>query len=304
MKVGSLFTGIGGFDLGLERAGMEIVWQVEIDKFCNKVLEKHWPNVKRYGDIKNVGREFEPVDLICGGPPCQPASCAGKRRGTEDDRWLWDETLRVTSIIKPKWCLFENPTGILSLQGGVPFENVLLKLESQGYAVQTFIIPACALNAPHRRDRVWIVACNATGNGLDRGTDHKREGHVLYTAIGTTKENQREGDGWELRTSARNSDASSDAFNEGLQGSERRKTLQRGETVTHGPIAELFGNSAWSENWFEVAARLCTLDDGLPSGLARPRGWRNAALKATGNAVLPQIVTLLGLAIMEIENHG
>ena len=159
MKVLSLFSGIGGFDIACEWANMEVVGQVEIDPFCLQVLEKHWPDVKRMGDIKNVkGDEFGTVDIITGGVPCQPASIAGQRRGSEDDRWLWPETLRIVKAVKPKWCVFENPTGILSLQGGVPFDNILSEMEGENYEVGAYIIPASAVGAPHRRERVFIVA--------------------------------------------------------------------------------------------------------------------------------------------------
>jgi DNA (cytosine-5)-methyltransferase 1 len=155
----SLFSGIGGFDLGLEAAGMKCIGQVEIDPFCQKVLAHYWPEVKQIGDIKNVrGDEFGTVGLVCGGVPCQPASCAGKRKGSKDDRWLWPETFRIVRSIKPAWCLFENVRGITSLESGVVFDNLLSELESYGYEVQAFCIPACAVDAPHRRDRIWIVA--------------------------------------------------------------------------------------------------------------------------------------------------
>lgn len=187
MTFGSLFAGIGGFDLGLERAGMECRWQVEIDPYCQRVLTKHWPNVKRYGDIRQLhgsyfhpngesqstsavhaemeivpngertSRILPPVDLLAGGVPCQPASCAGKQKGTADDRWLWPEAFRIVREVKPAWVLFENVSGILTLEQGMVFENLLLEMEAEGYEVQTLIIPACAVDAPHRRDRVWIV---------------------------------------------------------------------------------------------------------------------------------------------------
>ena len=153
MTVGSLFAGIGGFDLGLERAGFEIKWQVEIDPFCNKILAKHWPNVKRYGDIKNVTK-LEPVDLICGGFPCQPFSCAGKQRGKEDDRYLWPEMFRVIQETKPTWVIGENVTGFINLG----LDDCISDLERAGYAVQPFIIPACAVGAPHRRATIMSRA--------------------------------------------------------------------------------------------------------------------------------------------------
>lgn len=193
MRFLSLFSGIGGFDIGLERAGMQCVGQVENNDYCNRVLEKHWPNVKRMKDIYNVtGNEFGTIDLICGGIPCQPASCAGKRRGTQDNRWLWPETFRVVRAIKPAWCLFENVRGILTLEGGLVFENLLSELENIGYEVQTFIIPACAVDAPHRRDRVWIVAHSNGGRCSKQNIRYKQprrteivgtSENVAYTAI-------------------------------------------------------------------------------------------------------------------------
>jgi len=155
MKFGSLFAGIGGFDLGLERAGMTCSWQVEIDPFCNKVLEKHWPNVRRYADVREVGKHnLEPVELICGGFPCQPHSVAGKRKGADDDRNLWPEYLRIIKEIRPRWVIGENVPGIIT----TILDQVLSDLESAEYTVETLIIPACAFNAPHRRNRVWVLA--------------------------------------------------------------------------------------------------------------------------------------------------
>lgn len=150
--------------LDLERVEMEIAWQVEIDPFCNRVLEKHWPGVKRYGDIRQIkGADLEPIDLICGGPPCQPVSLAGQRKGAADDRWLWPEALRLVEELHPRWCLFENPPGLISM--GI--DQVLFDLENAGYSWQAFIVPACGIDAPHQRDRVWIVA-NAEGKGLQK----------------------------------------------------------------------------------------------------------------------------------------
>lgn len=155
MKVGSLFTGIGGLDLGLERAGMEIRWQVEIDPFCRAVLEKHWPHVPKYGDIREVkGDELEPVDLICGGFPCQPISVAGRRLGEADPRWLWPEFARIVRVVRPKYVLVENVPGLLVRGMG----GVLGDLAALGYDAEWDCIPAAAVGAPHLRDRVFIVA--------------------------------------------------------------------------------------------------------------------------------------------------
>jgi DNA (cytosine-5)-methyltransferase 1 len=162
MKFISLFAGIGGFDLGLERAGMQCVGQVEINPFCQQVLGKHWPTIKRIGDIRNVTAEsFGSVDLICGGFPCQPFSSAGKRRGKYDTRFLWPEMLRVIEAYRPAWVLGENVIGIVKMALG----EICAGLEEKGYICQPFVIPACAVGAPHQRERVWIVARDASVAG-------------------------------------------------------------------------------------------------------------------------------------------
>ena len=162
LTFGSLFAGIGGFDLGLERAGMVCKWQVEINPFCQKVLAKHWPNVQRYEDVRECGKHnLEAVDLIAGGFPCQPHSVAGKQRGAEDDRNLWPEYRRIVAELRPTWLLAEHVPGIRR----TILDQVLSELESFGYACEAFIIPAISQNAPHRRDRVWIVGNRDRING-------------------------------------------------------------------------------------------------------------------------------------------
>jgi len=205
MTFGSLFSGIGGFDLGLERAGMVCKWQCEIDPFCTKVLTKHWPDVPKYGDIKELrGDELEPVDLICGGFPCQPFSTAGQRQGTEDDRYLWPEMLRVITELQPPWVIGENVAGIVSmalehlpaqvesrtLSGNTDYDiysavlsrqeimlldRVCQDLEAQNYEVQPILIPACSLNANHLRYRVWIIANSEGGEPGEQETGNRRE---------------------------------------------------------------------------------------------------------------------------------
>ena len=195
-----LASGKGGFALAAMWAGFETIAFVEKDDYCQKVLKKHWPDVPIVGDIRDVegikkvvanatrgrfqqckreqaetddfsqmgkvGMEYKRTDrkssvtLVTAGLPCQPASVAGKRRGTTDDRWLWPEGLQILSEIQPTWAIFENPTGILTLEEGLVFDDLLSEMESKGYEVQPLVIPACAVNAPHIRDRVWIIAHN------------------------------------------------------------------------------------------------------------------------------------------------
>ncbi len=156
MTHGSLFSGIGGFDLAASRMGWDNVFQVEIDPFCRRVLQKNFPDAQRFTDIKNFdGSEFAgKIDIISGGFPCQPFSVAGQRKGKTDDRALWGEMLRVIRTIRPAWVVGENVAGIISME----LDTVLADLEGIGYTCQALVVPACAVNALHRRDRVWIVA--------------------------------------------------------------------------------------------------------------------------------------------------
>jgi len=164
LTFGSLFAGIGGFDLGFERAGMQCKWQVEIDDWCSRVLAKHWPEVNRYGDIRECGRHnLEAVDVICGGFPCQPVSSAGKRQAQADLRWLWPEFARIITELRPKYAVMENVPGLLHRGMG----NVLVDLAEAGYDAEWNCIPASALGAPHKRERVIIVAYTRS-TGLER----------------------------------------------------------------------------------------------------------------------------------------
>lgn len=163
MRVLDLFSGIGGFSLGLESAGMETVAFCEQDKFCQKILAQHWPTLPIHSDITELnGYEYRgTIELVCGGFPCQPFSVAGKQRGAEDDRALWPEMLRVIREVAPRWVIGENVSGIIQME----LDNVLSDLEGEGYTCWTFVLPACAVDAPHRRDRVWIVAhTNCSGS--------------------------------------------------------------------------------------------------------------------------------------------
>ena len=155
LTVGSLFSGIGGLDLGLERAGMRVIWQSEIDPYCSKVLEKHWPEVPNHGDIKEIKwHEIERPDVICGGYPCQPFSTAGKRRGDQDSRHLWPWVRYSISQLRPRYAILENVRGHLSM-GGV---DVLGDLASIGYDAEWRVVSAASVGANHKRDRIIIVA--------------------------------------------------------------------------------------------------------------------------------------------------
>lgn len=176
LKVLDLFSGIGGFSLGLERAGMETVAFCEIDSFCQKVLKKHWPDVPVYEDVRSLDYDGS-VDVICGGYPCQPFSVAGNRQGAEDDRHLWPSMFSLIQKHRPSWVIGENVAGHISMG----LDAVLLDLESESYTTRVFVIPACAAGASHIRNRVWIVAnatceqSSSTDNGRKSGTACKSE---------------------------------------------------------------------------------------------------------------------------------
>ena len=184
LTVGSLFSGIGGLELGLELVGMQVKWQVEFDEYCQKVLEKRWPNVKRFGDINEVrGKDLEYVDIICGGFPCQPVSLAGRRKGKEDKRWLWPEFYRIVCEVRPEWVLVENVPGLLSADSGQLFAGILRDLAEAGYDAEWSSVRAEDVGARHRRERIFIVAhTESKGSGeLRKSCDEKgaRCGDVL-----------------------------------------------------------------------------------------------------------------------------
>lgn len=158
-----LFSGIGGFALAAKWAGFETIGFCENDSFCKKILNKHWPDVYIFPDIETM-HHWGHVDLLTGGFPCQPFSIAGKKRGINDDRYLWSEFYRIIRECHPHWIIAENVSAIV----GMELDNILSDLERAGYEAQSFIIPACAANAPHRRDRLWIVA-NAMQQRCDNG---------------------------------------------------------------------------------------------------------------------------------------
>jgi len=137
VTVGSLFSGIGGFDLGLERAGMTVKWQVERDPWCQKILAKHWPDVPRYANVEDVGTNLECVDLVCGGFPCQPVSVAGQRQGTDDDRWLWPEFRRIVGLLGPRYVLVENVPGLFTANDGHAFGEVGMTRNGRCYPLPT-----------------------------------------------------------------------------------------------------------------------------------------------------------------------
>jgi len=182
MRHGSLFSGIGGFDLASEWMGWENVFHCEWNEFGKKVLHHYWPNAESFDDITKTDftKYANKIDILTGGFPCQPYSSAGQRKGKEDERHLWPQMLRAIREIKPKYIVGENVFGLLNWNGGMVFDEVHSDLESEGYEVQAVVIPAAAVNAPHGRDRVWFVATNTQfkSAGSDRGTNNETQRNI------------------------------------------------------------------------------------------------------------------------------
>lgn len=174
MRFISLFSGIGGFDLGFERAGMTCVAQVEIDDFCNKVLSKHWPDVPRYKDVMDVGKHNLPTaGLICGGFPCQDVSTVGQRKGLKGKRsTLWSEFHRIICEVQPRWVVIENVSGLLSSDNGEFARKIFRELTQAGFDAEWISLYASDFGAPHRRERIFIVA-NSNGFRLEKNTSYK-----------------------------------------------------------------------------------------------------------------------------------
>ena len=184
MRLLDLFSGIGGFSYAAEKlvGGYETVAFCEQDKFCQQVLRKHWKDVPIYDDVRTIdATRLGTIDIVAGGFPCQAVSQAGLQKATEDDRWLWDEMLRIIQDCKPRWVIGENVVGLININQGILFEQVQTDLEKEGYSVQSVVIPAASKNAPHRRDRVWIIAHSNINSQSNESVNEKWLGDVSNT---------------------------------------------------------------------------------------------------------------------------
>jgi DNA (cytosine-5)-methyltransferase 1 len=287
LKVLDLFSGIGGFSLGLERTGgFETVAFCEIEDYPRRVLAKHWPDVPIYKDVKELTYErleadgLGGIDIIVGGYPCQPFSHAGKRRGAEDDRHLWPEVHRLVASIRPTWCLFENVAGHISMG----LDEVLFDMENKGYACQPLVIPACAADAQHRRDRVWILAYTGCS-----GVHERRRFRNVKEKGEQPKRMVRDG------------------FSQGSQ-CERKAMADtgRGRQPGPGPYRDASDPAPSGEGQAikpfngSVGRFWCPEPDVGRVANGVPR--RVDRLKCLGNAVVPQIPEMIGYAILEAEN--
>ena len=284
MNVLDLFSGIGGFSLGLESTGFfKTIAFVEKDKFCQKVLQKNFPNIPIEDEVRNVKGEKYRADVITGGFPCQPFSVAGKRRGTDDDRFLWDETIRIVSEQKPKWFIGENVEGIINIQDGMVFRQIHDDLESEGFEVQSLVIPASGVGAWHQRKRVWIVA----------HSNSNRDRNEITGSNGEEKEIQKEhrkidSSSWKFiraTTNVGNSDLSS------IKSSTlRQREREFGRTNT--------STLQCKKTWWQTQSSLCGVPNGVSYELDKDRANR---IKSLGNSIVPQIAREIGKAIMEAE---
>jgi len=313
MTHGSLFSGFGGFDLAAEWAGFTNVFHCEINPFCQKILKYYWPLSHSYTDITKTNfKNYEKkIDIISGGFPCQPFSSAGKRKGTADSRHLWPEMYRTIQEIKPRWIVGENVFGITNWNGGMVFNQVCIDLENAGYEVQTFIIPAAAVNAPHRRDRVFFIAyadSECYGSSKYRSLRQKNEKikgkrtqtfHNVFGSISNSKivtntdnngRNKRNNKNEKLTNKKRiNAQCNINKIiinteNIRLEKSKENRKLE----------GKRFEQSSQGDNWrrFPTVSPFCFGNDGISNKLDRItfRKWREETIKAAGNAIVPQVV--------------
>lgn len=288
MNHGSLFSGIGGFDLAAEWMGWNNVFHCEINEFSQRVLKHHFPKSISYADIKTTDFSIHrgKIDIITGGFPCQPYSQAGKRRGKDDPRHLFPEMLRAIQEIQPSYVVGENVRGITNWNGGLVFDEVQADLEAEGYEVLPFLLPACGINAPHRRDRIWFIA-HSDGAGKRNNT-----GGIG----GTTEETRRNSEGnVSGEFSGDGIIANSESFRAG-----RLRNESKSEGTQDGN--ELFGvGSRLHIGWegFPTVPPVCRGDDGFPfrlDGTTFPK-WRSETIKAYGNAIVPGVALQIFKAI-------
>ena len=278
MTHGSLFSGIGGFELAARWCGFTNVFSCEIEPFNRRVLHHHFPESELHDDIKEMdATEYHGrVDIISGGFPYQPYSVAGKRLGKEDERHLWPEMLRIIREVAPTYVVGENVRGLVNWSEGMVFEEVCADLEAEGYDVQPFILPAAGVGAPHKRDRVWFVAhSNNQRTGAGFGEVQSANGEVP----------ERDDDAESCN--AGNWDATN-ASNTRLQGSKEKRDAGSGRKERDEQPAGCVCAS-WEE--FPTQPPVCGGNDGLPAeldGITFPK-WRANSIKAYGNAIVPQV---------------
>jgi len=291
LKVLDLFSGIGGFSLGLESTGhFETIAFCEKDEFCQKVLQKNFKNIPIEGDVRNVKGDKYKADVVVGGFPCQSISIAGKQKGKDDDRFLFPEMLRVIKEVKPRWIIGENVQNLINISNGTILREIVEGLETEGFEVQCFSISASSQGAWHKRERVWIIASN-TNNRLSIG-----ENQEIQTR-GNTIDNG----------------SSSNVPNSQCNEHQHTPTRQSGTGELWGFYSEKekqTSHDLWSKtsrcnapfrqkSWWQTQSELCRIPHGLSTSMDRNRANR---IKSLGNSIVPQIARELGKAIIIAEN--
>ena len=283
-----LCSGIGGFALGFEWAGLsQPVLFCDIEEWPRKILAKHWPDVPIAEDVKELAndpdRNVPDCDIITAGYPCQPFSLAGERRGAEDDRHIWPDIFSIVQRKRPAWCVFENVYGHISMG----LDEVLSDLERESYSVRPFIVPACATDAPHRRDRVWIIARNVadtSGSGIE------------------ARERDRLGDGDRSRGNKGKSKSGSGKVDVAYAASKRQQGSRLHGRPQH-QTQDQDGETDRSDNGSQGKAQFW-LPEPAVGRVANGIPRRVDRLKGLGNAIVPQVAQRIGETIKQIEAKG
>lgn len=312
MTHGSLFSGIGGFDLASEWMGWKNLFHCELNPICQRVLKYHFPKAETFNDIKKT--DFTPyanrIDVLTGGFPCQPYSLAGKRKGKEDERHLFPEMLRAIREIQPRWVVGENVFGLINWSKGLVFHEVQTDLEASGYEVFPYVLPACAVNAPHRRDRVWFVAyCNTKQREREEGRFQPKFTNGGSENATNTNSNgqQRSNSEYEVNTGERRFNALNDfeqtIMHPNSTSKQREYIGQTGEGEFDGSDSR---NGINNFQNFPTQSPICGRNDGLPTkldGITFSK-WRNESIKAYGNAIVPQVAYQIFKAIEQYEKNN
>jgi DNA (cytosine-5)-methyltransferase 1 len=316
MTHASLFSGIGGFDLAAEWMGWNNLFHCEWNPFGQKVLKHHFPNSISYNDITKTDFTIHSgsVDILTGGFPCQPYSTAGKRLGKQDERHLFPEMLRCIKEVKPRWVVGENVRGLVSWNEGLVFHEVYDDLEREGYEVQSFLIPAASVGAPHQRYRVWFVAYAHDKGGSTRlGQVQSKNGEISKwdnnaKSCDTNSRDASNTNGIGGRKDVRIFDGESNEFNQ----NGKTKYVSNSESIGQEYALEdreleggRFRKSNQRNFWdsFPSKSPICGGDDGLPrelDGITFSK-WRQESIKAYGNAIVPQVAHQIFKTIQEFE---
>ena len=280
MRVLDLFSGIGGFSLGLEACGMTTTAFCERDPYCQSILKKHWPKTPIHTDVRKLdGKQYQnSIDVVAGGFPCQPFSVAGKRLGSEDDRHLWPEMLRIIRECRPRWVIGENVSGFVKMA----LDDVSSDLEGEGYAVRAFVLPAVAVEARHRRDRCFIIA-----HREDVANPH---GERQLQQSGSEREIGR----WSGDSGEEERDV---AHTIGSRG----ETWLSGQEQGQEGHSREFNHEGYQRPWWETGgewpaeSNVCRVVDGIPNRVDR--------IKSLGNAVVPQLIQAIGELVIAADKE-